>query len=248
MTGDGEPPTGDDWEQLAAWWVETFTEGADDEYERQIIPLVLAELVGAGSVLDLGCGEGQIARRLASAGSRVVGMDPTRALLEEARGRAAGPTYVQASGSAIPVSSEPFDAVLVSLVLEHTPSLASTVSEIARVLRPGGRLVLVLNHPLLQSPGSGWIEDHVLDPPDSYWRVGPYLEDIEFEEQFDAERRVRFIHRPLHRYVNAFAARGLFVTNMIEPAPVEIAESDLPRPVPADIPRMMVLRLEKLGA
>ena len=45
------------------------------------------------------------------------------------------------------------------------------------MLEPGGRFLLFLNHPLLQTPDSGWIDDQILD--EQYWRVGPYLpEDV----------------------------------------------------------------------
>ena len=51
----------------------------------------------------------------------------------------------------------------------------TAIAEVARVLDPGGRFCFFLNHPLLQTPNSGWIDDQVLDPPEQYWRIGPYL-------------------------------------------------------------------------
>ena len=67
------------WEAHADWWIDGFTGGIDPEYEEQIIPLVLTELKGHASVLDVGCGEGQLARAIsvASPGIHVVGVDPT---------------------------------------------------------------------------------------------------------------------------------------------------------------------------
>jgi hypothetical protein len=90
---------------------------------------------------------------------------------------------------------------------------------VARVLAPGGRFAFFLNHPLLQTPQSGWIDDQVLDPPEQYWRIGPYLvEDLTIEE-VEKDVFIPFIHRPLSRYVNALAANGLLVHHMEEPAP-----------------------------
>ena len=65
------------------------------------------------------------------------------------------------------------------------------------MLRPGGRFVFCLNHPLLQTPGSGWIDDQILDPPEQYWRVGPYLVEQAVVEQVEKGVFIRFVHRPL---------------------------------------------------
>ena len=70
--------TGDEWEAHAEWWQRTFTEGADPEYEEQILPLIETWLGGRRRVVDIGTGEGQVARRLAERGAElVVGIDPT---------------------------------------------------------------------------------------------------------------------------------------------------------------------------
>ena len=50
------------WESHAEWWIEGFTEGADPEYEEQILPLAAEYLAGARRVLDIGTGDGQVAR------------------------------------------------------------------------------------------------------------------------------------------------------------------------------------------
>ena len=60
----------DPWDRHANWWRETFTNGADLEYELQILPLAESHLEGAARVLDLGSGEGQLARRLDACGLR----------------------------------------------------------------------------------------------------------------------------------------------------------------------------------
>ncbi len=73
------------WEQHSRWWQDEFTDGADPEYEEQILPLVDRHLAGTRRVLDIGCGEGQIARRAAALGADVVGVDPTDAQIVVAR-------------------------------------------------------------------------------------------------------------------------------------------------------------------
>ncbi len=91
------------------------------------------------------------------------------------------------------------------LVFEHIHEVDAAIAEVGRVLRPGGRFCFFLNHPLLQTPGSGWIDDQVLDPPEQYWRIGPYLVEDETIEEVEKGVFIPFIHRPLSRYVNAMA-------------------------------------------
>ncbi len=160
------------WEQGARWWQDEFTDGADPEYEEQIIPLVERHLAGARRVLDVGCGEGQL-RRASAMGIEVVGLDPTWAQIAEAGRRGGDVRYLRAAAEGLPIVTGSFDAVLMSLVIEHLDPFEPAIREMARVLCPGGRCLLLLNHPLLQSPGSGWIDDHILE--EQYWRVGAYL-------------------------------------------------------------------------
>ena len=235
------------WERHAAWWQSEFTAGADPEYEEQILPLAAAHLAGAGRVLDLGCGEGQVARVAAAGGAAVVGLDPAWAQVAAARDRAGGPAYVKGGAEALPFPDGAFDAVVTCLVLEHTEDLDGALAEVARVLSPGGRFVLFTNHPLFQTPGSGWIDDQVLDPPEQYWRVGEYLPESVTLEQVDAEVVLPFAHRPLSRYVNGLAAVGLLVTHMDEPAPPAGFLAQAPEYAgAASIPRLLALRTEKL--
>jgi SAM-dependent methyltransferase len=213
--------TSDPWETNAGWWQEGFTAGADPEYEEQIIPLAVECLAGACRVLDIGCGEGQIARvakRLAGV-EQVVGVDPTVAQVEVARERDGGVRYARAGAGALPFRGGSFDAAVACLVFEHIRDVDDAIAEVARVLEPGGRFAFFLNHPLLQTPNSGWIDDHVLDPPEQYWRIGPYLVEDETLEEVEKDVFLPFIHRPLSRYVNALADNGLTIVRMEEPAP-----------------------------
>ncbi len=113
-------------------------------------------------------------------------------------------------------------------MFEHIDDLDVAIAEVARVLRPGGRFLLFLNHPLLQTPGSGWIDDQILDPPEQYWRIGPYLTEGSTIEQVEAGVFIRFVHRPLSRYLNTMVACGLAFERLLEPA----AAAGLPGPGP----------------
>ncbi len=213
--------TTDRWEEHSGWWVEQFTDGADPEYEEQILPLAAEHLAGARDVLDVGCGEGQVARLAARLDgvTRVIGVDPTTAQLDVARRRGGGARYARAAAATLPFAPRAFDAVVACLVFEHIEAVDAAIAEVARVLRPGGRFVFFLNHPLLQTPNSGWIDDQVLDPPEQYWRIGPYLVEDHTLEEVEKDVFIPFIHRPLSRYVNALVTNGLTLVHMAEPAP-----------------------------
>jgi SAM-dependent methyltransferase len=233
------------WEEHASWWQDGFTDGADPEYEEQILPLAAECLNGAPRVVDVGTGEGQVARLASRLGSEVVGVDPTRAQLHVAAERGGGPRYVRAVAEHLPFADASFDAAIACLVFEHVADHEPPIAEIARVLAPGGRFVFLLNHPLLQAPNSGWVIDHDLD--EQYWRVGSYLPvDITMEELAPGVS-LPFVHRPLSQYVNAMARVGLVITRMEEPRPPDgfLAKAKEYRDA-ADIPRLLLLLAEKL--
>jgi SAM-dependent methyltransferase len=234
----------DAWEENARWWQDGFTDGADPEYEEQILPLAAECLEGARRVIDVGTGEGQIARLAARRGADVIGVDPTRAQLRVAAERGGGPHYVRAAAEHLPFADGSFDAAVACLVFEHVPDHEAPIAEIARVLEPGGRFVFLLNHPLLQAPNSGWVIDHDLD--EQYWRVGSYLPvDVSMEELAPGVI-LPFVHRPLSQYVNAMANVGLVIKRMEEPRPPDgfLAKAKEYRDA-ADIPRLLLLLAER---
>ncbi len=233
------------WEAQAGWWQDEFTDGADPEYVEQIVPIVVEHLRNARRVLDVGTGEGQLARELCAAGvPNAVGVDPSEAQTRVARQRGGGPHYARAAAANLPFPDAAFDAVVACLVFEHIVDVDGAIAEVGRVLEPGGRFLFLLNHPLLQVPGSGWIDDHILE--EQYWRIGPYLtEDVSVQEIAPGVH-LPFVHRPLSRYLNTMADHGLMLQRMLEPAPPpgfiarapEYAES-------AAIPRLLVLQARR---
>ena len=229
------------------WWQDGFTDGADPEYEEQILPLAVEHLRESRRVLDIGTGDGQLARRGADLGAVVVGIDPTWNQVTVARQRGGGPVYASGGAASLPFPDLSFDTVVACLVFEHIEAADQAIAEVGRVLEPGGRFLFFLNHPLLQTPDSGWIDDQVLDPPEQYWRIGAYLREDATIEEVQKGVFIPFIHRPLHRYVNALAANGLLVTHMEEPAPPAGFLARAPEYTDAvEIPRLLFLRSEKL--
>ena len=237
-----------EWEGHAQWWIEGFTSGADPEYAEQILPLAAEELAGSRRVLDVGCGEGQLSRIAA----RLDGVDVTvgadftwnQITVAAARGGASG--FVRAGAERLPFADGAFDAAVACLVFEHIDDVDAAIAEIARVLTVGGRFCFFLNHPLLQTPDSGWIDDQMVEPPEQYWRVGPYLHEAVTVEEVEPGVHIRFVHRPLSRYVNTMAANGLLLERMVEPAPPPGFLALAPEYTEAaSVPRLLYLRSRK---
>lgn len=232
--------------EVSRWWQREFTDGADPEYTEQILPLIANGLAGQKLILDIGTGEGQVARRLAAQGSTVIGCDPFIAQIAEAESRGGGPAFLLAEAAAAPFADASFDAAVACLVFEHITEVDEAIAEVARVLKPGGKFLFLLNHPLLQTPDSGWIDDHMVDPPEQYWRLGPYLVECHTHEEVHKDVFIEFIHRPLSRYLNALADNGLVLRHMYEPAPPESFRAKSPALQAASaIPRLLALHLER---
>jgi SAM-dependent methyltransferase len=241
--------TDDLWETHSDWWQEGFTDGADAEYTEQIMPMAADLLDGYARVLDIGCGDGQIARQCKDRGAEFVfGIDPTRNQITVAAERAGGAVYGLAGAAHIPLADASMDAAIACLVFEHIDEVDAAINDVARVLKPGGRFVFMLNHPLLQTPNSGWIDDQMLEPPEQYWRIGAYLVEAKSDEEVEKDVFIPFIHRPLSRYVNALLDAGLRLDRMLEPAPPPGFLARAPEYLDqATIPRLLVLVTSKVG-
>lgn len=133
----------------------------------------LAAFASAGWVVgDLGCGTGQVSAALAPFVARVIAVDASAAMLQAARKRLHGVENVdlrRGELEALPIDDARLDAATAMLVLHHVPEPAKALAEVARVLKPGGCLVLVDMQPhdrelYRQQMGHVWLgfsEDHI---------------------------------------------------------------------------------------
>ncbi|MCJ2094909.1 methyltransferase domain-containing protein [Methylobacterium sp. J-072] len=94
-------------------------------------------------VLDIGCGAGTLAQRLAEDGAAVTGVDPGAAALEKARSAVPGTRFEAASAEALPFPDGSFHGAVMLNALHHVPDPAAALAEAARILVPGGILVVV---------------------------------------------------------------------------------------------------------
>ena len=209
----------EEWENKAASWMELATN--DPYYDLLNLPAFLPLVPTPGRLtLEVGCGEGRVARALAGLGHRVVAVDGSPSLARAAASR--GTPVALADAAALPVPDGAADVLVSFMVLMDVDHLEACVAELGRVLAPGGTLCMGIIHPIATAglfvPG---------DPNRTFY-VGEYLRRM--SHVLDVERQgssttIRFHieHRPLEAYSRALEAAGLVITAVREPAPSEEA-------------------------
>jgi SAM-dependent methyltransferase len=134
-------------DEIAGLYDESLPAHVVEHYLRKRVRYVV-ERCPPGRGLDVGCGTGVLASRLAEAGYAMTGIDPSPGMLEILRSRAPGVEAVEGSGTALPFDDGAFDLVLSVATFHHIADpgeVRRTLSEMVRVARPGGR-ILVWDH------------------------------------------------------------------------------------------------------
>lgn len=177
-------------------------------YERPAM-IALAGDVEGHRILDAGCGSGPLSAALIAKGAIVTGFDSSAAMLDLARQRLGDSADLCLAdlSKPLPFADHSFDEVVSSLVLHYLEDWLSPLAELRRVLKPGGRLILSVNHPTVSV---------ITQPDEDYFAIRQYSEDYEF----DGEPAVlTFWHRPLHAMINTFISAGFRLVTVSEPEP-----------------------------
>ncbi|RBM21039.1 SAM-dependent methyltransferase [Prauserella sp. PE36] len=111
------------------------------------VVIEILDRLPAGVALDAACGTGRYARLLAERGHRVLGVDSSPDMLARARTRVPDGDFRLGDLRELPVRDDHVDLVVCALALTHAPELGPVLAEFARVLRPGGHLVIADIHP-----------------------------------------------------------------------------------------------------
>ena len=118
-----------------------------DDFELRAVLEWLGD-VRSRLILDLGCARGRFVRALSSSGAQVVGVDRSWELLRTALDSSGDSSFVLSTATRLPFADSIFDGVVCIEVIEHVPVLGAALSEIARVLKPGGRAIIIDKNPV----------------------------------------------------------------------------------------------------
>ena len=247
-------PSDTSWDRVAAWY-DGWVGDRGSKYHRALtIPAVLDLLQAqpGEEILDIGAGQGVLAPYIVESGARYTGVDASSRLISAAR-RRHGRVARFAIGDARELRTVrglhggSYDAVVFLMSIQDMDPLDLVLASAAWVLRPSGRIVMLMTHPAFRQPRhSGWGYDETRKL--RYRRVDAYLTPMAVPmKSLGRGAPTRAFHRPISRYVNALAAVGFTVDAMLE-------EPDLPpdaRPRPskrasaradAEIPLFLGLR------
>jgi ubiquinone/menaquinone biosynthesis C-methylase UbiE len=217
------------YDEVADAYRRTFD--ADGSALRDPVFESLLSDVNGRHVLALACGQGRDARLLVDLGATVVGVDISERMLGYARRTEEttprGIRYVRGDAQDLEAfDGETFDGVVCHMALMDVPELEPTVASVARVLRPDGWFVFSIVHPRYRP--------HVDN-------LSGYLGESRYEKSAPQDALPgHAYHRPISTYVNALAAAGLSIVQMVE-APAEPAAG-------GDIPQLVYVRCSRVGA
>jgi SAM-dependent methyltransferase len=163
--------------------------------ESVLLPLLAA--LPVGRALDAACGTGRVSEHLAAAGHDVLGVDTTPAMLERARAKVPGARFAEGQLEELPVKDASFDLGVCCLALDHCADVRAPITELARAVRPGGRVIITDIHPCMVHLGgqAAYVDE---DGSWAFVRAQPHLHSD---------------------YLGAFALSGLDVDELFEPAP-----------------------------
>jgi SAM-dependent methyltransferase len=200
--------------------LERFGAGWTKALEHPSFMGLLPDVAGK-RVLDLGCGAGQLAVRLAELGAmEVIGVDVSERMLELARSERAHPrvTYLRAAIEDVEFPPDRFELVVSSLALHYVEDYPALVRRVARWLIAGGVFVYSTEHPVYtaRDPADGWVLDG--EGRRLHWALDDYAEEGLREQRWFVAG-VRKYHRTIATLLNGLIDAGLAVERVLEPVP-----------------------------
>ena len=215
------------WNNFSTQWIKWVETPDDNDYRSNIImPFTLKSLgnVSGKTLLDIGCGEGGYSRALAKSGAIVTAVDCSEAHIDYAVKKATDEglsiTHLLRNSCDLEgIADGSFDIVLSSMMLMDCEDFDGTVKEIARVLKPNGRVFASVMHPCFNGEKmyvkGKRLGKRILVVEDYY---NPTIWSAPMGKG-KGQPEVLFRHRTLEDYVKTFTKHGLRLTDLHEPIP-----------------------------
>ena len=229
----GDLPEINNYDSFAeAYAAETEANLINGYYTRPAM-LALAGDVAGRRILDAGCGAGPLSAALRDRGALVTGIDKSAGMLALARRRLGDDADLRVAelGRPLPFPDGAFDDVTASLVLHYLEDWGPALAELQRVLRPGGRLIVSVDHPFV----TNMMHREAGHEPD-YFATYNWTDEWTIGGQ---TARLTFWHRPLHAMTDAFTAAGFRILVISEPAPAPDTPRELLPEGIEEIPRFL---------
>lgn len=213
---------GTSWEKSADWYDRILGEKGSELYQAVVIPQSLEMLAPKRGerVLDLGCGQGVFSRALADTGAQVTGIDAAPTLIAKARSYQSRTPIRYFDRDAANLSGiGEFDAASAILCLQNMEHLEKVCASVSAVLKPGARMLWVLNHPSFRIPRqTSWIFEGT--PVMQYRRVDAYsstlgIPIVMHPGKADSETTTSF-HRSLETLTRTGFEAGMVLSGLGE--------------------------------
>ena len=212
------------WGHVARWYDDVVD--SDNSYQKTLILpnlLRLLELKQGETLLDIGSGSGFFSKEFAKLGAKVFGIEPSSELIKIAEEKMAGtfnPSFVKGKADDLgQFKDKTFDKAIFILSLQNIKEFGEAIMEAGRVLKKGGFIYIVLNHPAFRIPKQsswGWDEEQGRQ----YRRVDEYLGEFTQKIEMhpgDNKNIVTFsFHRPIQSYFKALKKSGFLISRFEE--------------------------------
>jgi ubiquinone/menaquinone biosynthesis C-methylase UbiE len=217
------------WGGVAGWYDDMLESSSDSFQSKVIMPnlLRIMEPKAGMSIADIACGQGYFSRAFAANGADTIACDISSELIKLAEAKPpVGPgklSFKVAPADDLSfMSDRSVEAASIILAIQNIQNLFGAISEASRILKPAGRLIMVINHPAFRIPkASSWVWDD--KSSSQFRRVDAYMSDRSIEIDMtpgegDASKKklTTSFHRPLQSYFKALNKAGMAVTRLEE--------------------------------
>lgn len=197
------------WDTFASLFDQRMGDGGDELHQKCIDPLILRFLgdFANSSILDVGCGNGYLLKKLAKHAKKVVGIDYSKELVSIAKRHLHHQENVQIQHANIidplPFPDATFEYIITNMVLQYVPTLETFALSARHVLKPGGSLIIIIDHPahslfFRAQALAGKKETKFIDNK-SYFEFG-----MRRKKSLWNKAILDYFHRPLKDYINIF--------------------------------------------